>query len=140
MANKIENETSFDKLLDDLAKGTSTAQRLAANGAGAKVFIEMLKPKIPERTHFKESAHLRDSLIINEKPNGGVVIGFAKRGGKGYVGRLLNDGWQPVGPYGRNRGASGERVQGLHFWEYTQKEAKGVVSRAIYETLRGVTK
>lgn len=140
MANSIENEASFDRLLDKLAKGTSVEERLAANEAGAKVFTEMLKPKIPVRTHLKESDHLRDSLIVNEKPNGGVVIGFSKKGSKGYVGRLLNDGWQPVGPYGRNRGGSGDRVQGLHFWETTKAEAKGLVAAAVYETLRGVKK
>ncbi len=140
MANRVKNEANFDEFLEHLAKGLTAEQRAKANEAGAKAFIDIMKPKVPKREDIKESAHLRDSLIEVENPNGSVEVGFTKKGGKGYIGRILNDGWTPKPPGGRKLKSHYAPVAGLHFWEQTIIEAKGQVSKAVYAEIKDVTK
>lgn len=138
MANRIENEGSFDRLLDNLADGFGRDERFKANKAGAEQFEKVMKPKVPYRYALRkgESVHLRDSLITVENANGSIVVGFTKKGMKGYIGRILNDGWQPKAPYGRSKKSNYDRVEGKHFWEETQREAKGQVAKAVYGSLK----
>lgn len=138
MASRIDNEAKFDRLLDNLADGFGRDERFKANQAGAKKFAKLMKPKVPYRYTMRkgEAVHLRDSLITVENPNGSVVVGFTKRGAKGYIGRILNDGWTPKAPGGRKLKSSYDHVAGRHFWESTQREAKGQVSEAIYSSLK----
>lgn len=136
MANEIKNETSFDHFLDSLAAGLSVDERAKANKAGAQKFIDIMKPKVPKRTNIKETNHLRDSLIELVNPNGSVEVGFAKKDGKGFVARILNDGWTPKPPYSRGKKSSYAKVAGKHFWEATESEARGVVAKAVYGSLK----
>lgn len=138
MASRIENEASFDRLLDNLADGFGRDERFKANKAGAEKFEKIMKPKVPYRYALRkgETVHLRDSLISVENANGSVVVGFTKKSMKGYIARILNDGWQPKVPYGRNKKSSYDKVEGKHFWEETQREAKGQVSKAVYGSLK----
>ncbi|MFC6170356.1 phage tail protein [Loigolactobacillus jiayinensis] len=134
MASKIGNEESFDMILDNLAKGIGPAEKLAANLAGAEIFIQTMKPKIPESDHLRkgEKRHLRDSLVKDEKENGAVVVGFTADENKGYIGRFQNDGWTPKDKAGKTY----PRVSGAHFWEATQREAKGKVQAAVAAALK----
>ncbi|ANK60027.1 phage tail protein [Loigolactobacillus backii] len=134
MANGVGNEKSFDMVLDNLARGIGVAEKLAANNAGAEVFIQTMKPKIPESSHLRkgEKRHLRDSLVKDEKPNGAVVVGFTADENKGYIGRFQNDGWTPKDKTGKTYAP----VAGSHFWEATQREAKGKVQVAVAEVVK----
>lgn len=138
MASHIGNEAGFDRLLDNLADGFGRDERFKANQAGAKQFEKIMKPKVPYRYTMRkgETIHLRDSLITVKNPNGSVVVGFTKKGAKGYIGRILNDGWTPKTPGGRKLTSTYQRVEGKHFWESTQREANGQVSKAIYDSLK----
>lgn len=134
MANEIKNEDSFDHILDNLAQGFGHADKVLANEAGAKVFVETMKPNIRKSNHLRkgEKVHLRDALLQVPKPNGSVHIGFTSASNKGYIGRFQNDGWTPKD---RN-GDTHTPVPGQHFWEKTQVEAKGVTSAAIAKVLK----
>lgn len=138
MASHISNETSFDHLLDDLADGFGREERFQANKAGAKKFVKIMKPKVPYRFNLRkgETAHLRDSLINVEHANGSVDVGFTKKSMKGYVARIINDGWIPKPPGGRAKQSNYEPVAGKHFWEATQREAKGEVGKAVAASLK----
>ncbi|MCT3589316.1 phage tail protein [Levilactobacillus brevis] len=138
MASQIKNEASFDRLLDDLADGFGRKERLQANQAGAKQFEKVIRPKVPYRYALRkgESVHLRDSLISVENENGSAEVGFTKKSMKGYIARIVNDGWQPKAPYGRNKTSSYDRVPGQHFWEKAQQEAKGKVAEAVATSLK----
>lgn len=133
MASKIGNEESFDMILDNLAKGIGPAEKLAANIAGAEIFIQTMKPKIPVSDHLRkgEKRHLRDSLVMDKKQNGAVVVGFTANENKGYIGRFQNDGWTPKDKTGKIY----PHVAGAHFWEATQREAKGKVKTAVAAAL-----
>lgn len=138
MASHISNETSFDHLLDDLADGFGRVERFQANKAGAKKFAQIMKPKVPYRFNLRkgETAHLRDSLINVEHANGSVDVGFTKKSMKGYVARIINDGWIPKPPGGRAKQSNYDPVAGKHFWEATQREAKGEVGKAVAASLK----
>ena len=133
MANKIENEAEFDKILDNMSSGFSHEERFGANKAGAKVFHRILKPKVPYSVLRKnEKVHLRDSLINEEHANGSVDVGFTKKGAKGYIGRFQNDGWDVVDRKGKQH----SHVAGKHFWEEAESEAKGKVGAAVAKELK----
>lgn len=138
MASHISNEASFDHLLDDLADGFGREERFQANKAGAKKFAQIMKPKVPYRFNLRkgETAHLRDSLINVENANGSVDVGFTKKSMKGYVARIINDGWIPKPPGGRAKQSNYDPVAGKHFWEATQREAKGEVGKAVADSLK----
>lgn len=133
MANKIENEAEFDRILDELADGFGREERFKANEAGAKVFRHILKPKVPYSVLRKsEKVHLRDSLITEPHANGSVDVGFTKKGAKGYIGRFQNDGWDVVDRKGKRH----SHVAGKHFWEESEREAKGKVGAAVAHELK----
>ncbi|UVW17998.1 phage tail protein [Levilactobacillus brevis] len=138
MASQISNEASFDQLLDNLADGFGREERFQANEAGAKEFVRIMKPKVPYRFNLRkgETAHLRDSLINVEHANGSVDVGFTNKSMKGYIARIINDGWTPKPPGGRAKKSNYEPVAGKHFWEETQREAKGKVGEAVANQLK----
>ena len=138
MASRIENEADFDRLLDNLADGFGRDERFKANKAGAEQFEKIMKPKVPYRSALRkgEAVHLRDSLIHVENANGSVVVGFTKKSMKGYIARILNDGWQPKPPGGRGKKSDYDKVEGKHFWERSQREAKGQVAKAVCGSLK----
>ncbi|MDN7145268.1 phage tail protein [Liquorilactobacillus mali] len=132
MANEVKNSDSFERILDDLAQGFGTSERLAANTAGADVFVSIMKPKVPKRSGVDEKIHLRDALIKVPHANGSVDVGFSSKSDKGYIGRFQNDGWTVKDKTGKIH----SHVPGKHFWEETQNEAKGKVGQAVAEVLK----
>ncbi|MCG0678435.1 Phage head-tail joining protein [Lactiplantibacillus plantarum] len=137
MANEIKHADSFEHILDTMAEGFGREEKLKANAAGADQFIKIMKPKIPlgklRKVHgHAEKAHLRDSLIAVDHPNGSVNVGFTAKDEKGYIARFQNDGWDVVDRNGSKHG----HVSGKHFWETTQREAKGQVGKAVVEQLK----
>lgn len=134
MANEIKNEASFDHILDNLAQGFGHMEKIAANEAGAETFAQIMKPKIPESTKLRkgEKVHLRDALLKVEQPNGAVNVGFTSESNKGYIGRFQNDGWTPKDKSGKTY----VPVVGKHFWEATQREAKGKVGAAVSSVIK----
>lgn len=138
MASHVDNEAGFDALLDRMADGFGRDARFKANQAGAEQFKKIMSPHVPYRYNLRkgEAVHLRDSLIMVENPNGSVMVGFTKKGNKGYIGRILNDGWTPKPPGTRKLTSTYEHVEGKHFWENAQREAKDQVARRVYGVLK----
>ena len=137
MTKEIRNAATFEHILDEMASGFGRDARLEANKAGADEFIKIMKPKVPvcelRNVHgHAEKTHLRDSLVEVEHPNGTVSTGFTAKDEKGYVGRLQNDGWDATDRNGRKH----KHVPGKHFWEDTQREAKGKVGQAVVKHVK----
>lgn len=138
MSSEIKNADSFERILDNLAGGFDKKDKIFANEAGAKVFVETMKPKIPYRSKLRnvhghaEKSHLRDSLIEVKHSNGSVHVGFTSKGEKGYIGRFLNDGWDVKDKNGETH----SHVAGLDFWGDTQRDAKGKVGATVAAVLK----
>lgn len=138
MANQILNENNFDRIIDNLAKRWTKAERAEVNKAGEAVFTPMLKKKVDvHRTPGKGvgyPGHMADTLDNNVRYDGSVEIGFTKKGKKAYIARFLNDGWeehnQHGGPYGHR--------EGEHFWEETTTEAEEPSKKAMAEAAKQV--
>ncbi|TLQ03647.1 phage tail protein [Pediococcus stilesii] len=134
MPNEIKNADSFESTLDALAEGFGRKERFEANEAGAEKFKSIMKPKVPVSVRVRkgEHVHLRDSLVTDEHANGAVDIGFTAKGQKGYIARFQNDGWDVKDRNGKNH----SHIEGKHFWEETQREAKGEVGKTVINSLR----
>lgn len=134
----IKNEDSFDKFLDNLSNGFSREEKLGVNLAAAKQFKKIMTSddRVPKRA-LKEKLHVRDGFIIVQQKNGDTAVGFTKKYNKGYIARLLNDGWTQVSPGQRGK-SRGEAVEGQHFWEKTEHEAKQPVRKAMVEAAKTI--
>lgn len=128
----VKNGDSFERKLDELASGFSAKQKLMVNKAAANKFKDVLLSD--DRVPFNDKTtgtHLRDGFLVQERKDGTAVVGFTAESSKGYIARLLNDGWTPVGPNHRGQESNNQPVAGKHFWEKTIKEAKAPIRKAM---------
>lgn len=138
----IQNEDHFDNILDSLAQGFDREEKNLVNKAGAEEFKKNMTSddRVPKRNDVNEPYHIRDNFLIVEDKSGRVVVGFTSRSKKGYIARLLNDGWTPVGRGQRGKSNGNKPVAGLHFWEHTEAEAKDPVRQIMLNKTASILK
>ena len=134
MPSRIENEAAFESILDKLAQGLDSKDRLRANKAGAKVFKDNLRQATPKSDTVYEhgTPHLRDAIVEEEFPTGRVEVGFSAKSGRGYIARFQNDGWVATDRNGKKH----KQVPGKHFWEKAELESKGKIQEAVSDSLK----
>lgn len=135
----VTNGDSFERKLDELASGFGTKQQSMVNKAAADKFKDVLLSD--DRVPFNDKTtgtHLRDGFLVQEKKNGTAVVGFTAESSKGYIARLLNDGWTPVGPKHRGKENNNQPVAGKHFWEKTIKEAKTPIRKVMSDKVKQI--
>ncbi|ANZ70372.1 HK97 gp10 family phage protein [Pediococcus claussenii] len=138
----ISNENDFEKVLDELSKGFDVKEKSMVNRVAAERFKEIMTSddRVPKRDDVNEPYHIRDNFLIVEDNDGRVVVGFTAKSKKGYIARLLNDGWTPVGRGQRGKSNGNKPVAGLHFWERTESEAKNPVRKVMIDKASSIMK
>lgn len=100
----------LEKFIERADKALSLQGRKKVNRAGAKVYKKNMEAFTnahrSNRVYLTGQQHLADTVTTKTDASiGEVSIGFSKAGKKGYIARLLNDGWESYnqfgGPYGR---------------------------------------
>ena len=127
-------DVGFTSTLDKLAEGLSYDELFEVNKKTAQVFVDTVKPMIPERDNVNEKYHLRESLHIERQKNNSARVGFDKKTKKAAVSRFINDGWDSSWKNKRN----GHKVQGLHFWEKAAKQAEEPMNTAMKEEVKKI--
>lgn len=141
----------FDSIGDQLF---SEKERWEINKPAAKVYETALKYNLNKRSRpLRETPRSvkddktneyvprdRDSLVkaidINKDHGGAVSVGFTRKSEKSYIGRFLNDGWDP-----RNQhGGPYSHVPGEHFFEKSAESTADEVKEVEAESLRKVLK
>ncbi|MHC3377755.1 HK97 gp10 family phage protein [Ligilactobacillus equi] len=133
MASRVENESSFDAILDRLAQGLSLEDKTIANKAGADIFKNNLKKATPKSdTVYKHGTpHLRDAIVEEVAPTGRVEVGFSAESERGHIARFQNDGWVATDRNGKRH----KQVPGKHFWEKAEIESKGKIGEVVKKSL-----
>lgn len=127
-------DVGFTSTLDKLAEGLSYDELFEVNKKTAQVFVDTVKPMIPERNNVNEKYHLRESLHIERQKNNSARVGFDKKTKKAAVTRFINDGWDSSWKNKRN----GHKVQGLHFWEKAAKQAEDPMNTVMKEEIKKI--
>lgn len=84
----------------------------------------------------RDRQDLVDAIDYNKEHGGAVAVGFTRKSEKAYLGRFLNDGWDP-----RNQhGGPYTHVPGEHFFEKSAENADEEIKRVEEESLRKVLK
>ena len=133
MVSKIENEESFETILDRLANGLSLDEKIIANKAGAEIFKKALHDATPRSdTVYKQGTpHLQDAIVEEISPTGRVEVGFSGESKRGYIARFQNDGWLATDRNGKKH----KQVSGKHFWEKAEHASKGKIQEAVKQSL-----
>lgn len=159
------NAGNMDKVLDELSKGFDEKERWDINKPAAQVYEKALKynlahnlnptrngimvdnPKYNREDEYvrnrqgkgykkRDRQDLVDAIDYNKEHGGAVAVGFTRKSEKAYLGRFLNDGWDP-----RNQhGGPYTHVPGEHFFEKSAESADEEVKRVEEESLRKVLK
>lgn len=155
----------MDSILDKLSQGFTEKERWEINKPAAQVYEKALKynlvhnlnPTRNSRMGFDEETgqpvelvkdrknggykrrdreDLVNAIDYNKEHGGAVQVGFTRKSEKAYIGRFLNDGWDP-----RNQhGGPYEHVPGEHFFEKSTDNASEEIKRVEAESLRKVLK
>lgn len=106
-------------------------QRKRITKAGAKVYKQALKKNTPQSNH-KENKHVVDSLKQRtDATTGNSSVFFStQKGAKGYIARLLNDGYMSHGGKGKTSHTV-KFIPGRHFVELTYLETKANIFKAM---------
>lgn len=131
----------MDKALEALGKKFTEKEKWEINGKAILPFEKMLRKNIENRNvpyrdpnYDPDRKALLATLETNNVRGGEVEVGFTKKGKKAYLGRFMNDGWDP-----RNQhGGPYKHVEGEHFWERTDADAGESVKVAELNALRQV--
>lgn len=159
------NPGNMDSILDKLSQGFTEKERWEINKPAAQVYEKALKynlvhnlnPTRNSRMGFDEETgqpvelvkdrknggykrrdreDLVNAIDYNKEHGGAVQVGFTRKSEKAYIGRFLNDGWDP-----RNQhGGPYEHVPGEHFFEKSTDNASEEIKRVEAESLRKVLK
>lgn len=159
------NPGNMDSILDKLSQGFTEKERWEINKPAAQVYEKALKynlahnlnPTRNGRMGFDEETgqpaelvkdrenggykrrdrtDLVNAIDYNKEHGGAVKVGFTRKSEKAYIGRFLNDGWDP-----RNQhGGPYEHVPGEHFFEKSTDNASEEIKRVEAESLRKVLK
>lgn len=129
-------DVGFTSALDKLAEGLSYDELFEVNKKTAQVFVDTVKPMIPDRDEVHEKYHLRESLKIERQKNNSARVGFDKKTKKAAVSRFINDGWDSSWKNKRN----GKKIEGLHFWEKATQESENKMNETMTEEVKKIVK
>lgn len=92
---------------------------------------------IPQNSYKRRDRQdLIDAIDYNKERGGAVRVGFTRKSEKAYIGRFLNDGWDP-----RNQhGGPYQHVEGEHFFEKSADSSDEEIKKTELESLRKVIK
>lgn len=84
----------------------------------------------------RDRSDLVKAIDYNKEHGGAVKVGFTRKSEKAYIGRFLNDGWDP-----RNQhGGPYQHVPGEHFFERSADASDEAVKQQELEALKDVMK
>lgn len=84
----------------------------------------------------RDRQDLLDAIDYNKEHGGAVKVGFTRKSEKAYIGRFLNDGWDP-----RNQhGGPYQHVEGEHFFEKSADDSDEAIKETEKESLLKVLK
>ncbi|KAJ80416.1 phage protein, HK97 gp10 family [Enterococcus faecalis] len=130
MADELEEQ--LEAFLEQVESRIPTLeQKKRITKAGAKVYKKALKENTPTSGH-KENKHVVDSLKQStDGATGNSSVFFsAKKGDKGYIARLLNDGYMSHGGKGKSAHTV-KFIPGRHFVETTYLETQPKILEAM---------
>lgn len=155
----------MDSILDKLSEGFTEKERWEINKPAAQVYEKALKYNLTHNLDLtlngiskvdkdtgaavefvrdrenggykrRDRSDLAKAIDYNKDHGGAVSVGFTRKSEKAYIGRFLNDGWDPRnqkgGPYGH--------VPGEHFFERSADGSGEEVKRVEAEALRKMLK
>lgn len=158
---EIKDSGNIDKVLSSLRNSLTGHEQIRINTAGAEVYKEFLvhnflakdRPDsngnmqhydtakgIPYDSKSKPGGpHDREKMaktiiVAHERGRTDVGVGFSTEGKLAYIGRFINDGWDPrnhyAGPF--------PHVPGEFYFEKTEIEAEDEVKRAMANKLNRI--
>lgn len=154
------NSGNMDEILDKLGKGFSEQERWDINKPSAQVYEKALKYNVahnlnPTRNGIsvsgshelvrdrenggykrRDRSDLVEAIDYNKEHGGAVKVGFTRKSKKAYIGRFLNDGWDPRNQYG----GPYKHVPGEHFFERSSDATGEVIKQTELESLRSLMK
>ena len=153
---QISDPGNIDKVLRSIKGSLTGREAIRINTAGAEVykkhletnFLAHVRPDKPgeEPTYHKDakgipydSKHNREDMaktiiVAHERFQTQVGVGFSTEGKLAYVGRFINDGWDPRNQYGGPFG----HVPGEFYFEKTEVESEGEVKEAMANKLNRI--
>lgn len=159
------NAGKMDEVLDKLSREFTEQERWDINKPAAQVYKKALKyhvgysdrstrngimvgPREYVRNRHpvdendtraykpRDRSDLVAAIDYNKEHGGAVTVGFTRKSQKAYIGRFLNDGWDP-----RNQhGGPYAHVEGEHFFEKSATESDSEIKKTELESLRKVLK
>lgn len=153
---QISDPGNIDKVLRSIKGSLTGRESIRINTAGAEVYKKYLTKNFlahnrPDRegeepTWHKDakgipydSKHNREDMaktiiVAHERFQTQVGVGFSTEGKLGYIGRFINDGWDPRNQYG----GPFPHVPGEFYFEKTEVESEGEVKEAMANKLNRI--
>lgn len=153
---KVNDPGNIDRVLASLRSSLTGRETIRINTAGAEVYKAVLKKNFlaHERadvpggpiTYHKDSKgipydsqHDRDKMadtliVAHERGQTAVGVGFSTEGKLGFVGRFINDGWDPRNKYG----GPYPHVNGEFYFEKSEVESREAVKKAMADKLNRI--
>lgn len=156
MRMQISDPGNIDNVLRSIKGALTGRESIRINTAGAEVykknlkenFLAHLRPDVEggEPTYHEDAKsipydhqHNRDDMadtiiVAHERFQTQVGVGFSTEGKLGFVGRFINDGWDPRNKYGGPYG----HVPGEFYFEKTEVESEDEVKEAMAKKLNRI--
>lgn len=152
---KIDDPGNIDKVLKSLRSSLTGRQKIRINTAGAEVYKYYLTqnflaydrpdengkmkhydtPKYIPYDNQHDRRKMADTIIVaHERNKTEVGVGFSTEGKLAYVGRFINDGWDPRNQFG----GPYPHVNGEFYFEKTEVEAEDAVKAAMADKLNRI--
>lgn len=153
---KVSDPGNIDRILASLRSSFTGREAIRINTAGAEVYKAVLKKNFLAHdradtpggpiTHHEDSKgiaydnkHNRDDMadtliVAHERGQTSVGVGFSTEGKLAYIGRFINDGWDPRNQYG----GPFPHVNGEFYFEKSEVESEGAVKKAMTDKLNRI--
>lgn len=153
---EIKDSGNIDKVLRSIKSSLTGRESIRINTAGAEVYKKYLTENFlahnrPDRegeapTWHKDakgiaydSKHNREDMaktiiVAHERFQTQVGVGFSTEGKLAYIGRFINDGWDPRNQFG----GPFPHVPGEFYFEKTEVEAEDEVKEAMANKLNRI--
>lgn len=152
---KIDDPGNIDRVLKSLRSSLTGRQKIRINTAGAEVYKYYLTknflaydrpdengemkhydtPKYIPYDNQHDRRKMADTIIVaHERNKTEVGVGFSTEGKLAYVGRFINDGWDPRNQFG----GPYPHVNGEFYFEKTEVETEDAVKAAMADKLNRI--
>ena len=152
---KISDPGNIDRVLASLRSSLTGRETIRINTAGTEAYKAVLKKNFLARDrpdsngvmhHYEnskgipyDSQHDRDKMadtliVAHERGQTSVGVGFSTEGKLAFVGRFINDGWDPRNKYG----GPYPHVNGEFYFEKSEVESQEAVKKAMADKLNRI--